>query len=66
MTAALAEWRRGRDSGGPPALRGNAATPSGRRAGRGFEHAAAMDVQLFSMSDVPLMRFSRFYRFEAD
>ncbi len=30
-----------------------------------FEHAAA-DAQLFSMSDEPLMRFSRFYRFEAD
>jgi gentisate 1,2-dioxygenase len=34
-----------------------------------FEHAAATDAQLFSMSDEPLMRFSRFsrfYRFEAD
>jgi MFS family permease len=30
-----------------------------------FERAAA-DAQLFSMSNEPLMRFSRFYRFEAD
>jgi MFS family permease len=30
-----------------------------------FERAAA-DARLFSMSDEPLMRFSRFYRFEAD
>jgi len=28
--------------------------------------AAATDAQLFSMSDEPLMRFTRFYRFEAD
>ena len=38
----------------------------GAVARRGFEHAAATDAQLFSMSDVLLMRFSRFYRFEAD
>lgn len=31
-----------------------------------FEHAAVTDAQFFSMSDEPLMRFSRFYRFEAD
>jgi gentisate 1,2-dioxygenase len=31
-----------------------------------FEHTAAADAQLFSMSDEPLMRFCRFYRFEAD
>jgi gentisate 1,2-dioxygenase len=31
-----------------------------------FEHTAAADVQLFSMSDEPLMRFCRFYRFEVD
>ena len=31
-----------------------------------FEHAATTDAQLFSMSDEPLMRFLRFYRFEAD
>jgi gentisate 1,2-dioxygenase len=31
-----------------------------------FEHIAATDAQLFSMSDEPLMRFSRFSRFEAD
>jgi gentisate 1,2-dioxygenase len=31
-----------------------------------FEHTAAADAQLFSMSDEPLMRFCRFYRFEVD
>jgi gentisate 1,2-dioxygenase len=31
-----------------------------------IEHAAATDAQLFSMPDGPLMRFSGFYRFEAD
>jgi len=31
-----------------------------------FEHHAAEDAQLFLMSDEPLMRFGRFYRFEAD
>jgi gentisate 1,2-dioxygenase len=30
-----------------------------------FEHAVTTDAQLFSMSDEPLMRFSRFHRFEA-
>ena len=31
-----------------------------------FEHTAAADAQLFSMSDEPLMRFCRFYRLEVD
>ena len=31
-----------------------------------FEHAAAKDSQLFEMSDEPVMRFSRYWRFEAD
>jgi gentisate 1,2-dioxygenase len=31
-----------------------------------FEHAATSDAQLFCMSDEALMRFARFYRFEAD
>lgn len=31
-----------------------------------FQHIATTDAQLFLMSDEPLMRFARFYRFEAD
>jgi gentisate 1,2-dioxygenase len=31
-----------------------------------FEHHAASDTLLFAMSDEPLMRFGRYYRFEAD
>jgi len=31
-----------------------------------FEHHAATDAQLFDSSDEPLMRFSNYYRFEAD
>ncbi|MGC1889887.1 MAG: hypothetical protein WA709_27975 [Stellaceae bacterium] len=31
-----------------------------------FGYAAATEAQRFSMSDEPLMRFSVFYRFEAD
>lgn len=31
-----------------------------------FEHKATTDAQLFCMSDEPLMKFARFYKFEAD
>lgn len=31
-----------------------------------FEHTAAGDAQLFCMSDEPLMKFARYYKFEAD
>jgi gentisate 1,2-dioxygenase len=31
-----------------------------------FEHRATHDAQLFCMSDEPLMKFARFYKFEAD
>ncbi len=66
MTVALAEWRRGETVAGHQRCawqRGDTfSVPCWTR----FEHAAATDAQLFSMSDVPLMRFSRFYRFEAD
>jgi gentisate 1,2-dioxygenase len=30
-----------------------------------YEHRAASDVELFCMSDEPLMRFAKYYRFEA-
>ena len=31
-----------------------------------FEHKATSDAQLFCMSDEPLMKFARYYKFEAD
>lgn len=32
----------------------------------GFEHRATQDALLFCMSDEPLMKFARYYKFEAD
>ncbi|HEY3918808.1 MAG TPA: hypothetical protein VGL83_13500 [Stellaceae bacterium] len=38
----------------------------GARPRANFEHKATSDAQLFCLSDEALMKFARFYKFEAD